>query len=821
MLSSPRLCVDPTPGAPNAGDAPSKTPESALALLVLVPLLLVVFHDIVLDGRVLYWRDIHLVWEPLSAAFVRGWRPGSWPLWDDGQGFGQSLVANPQAQVFYPPTWLALVLPFGATSALYVVGHLLGSGMGLFFLGRRLGLSAVAAVVSAALWVVSGPFASSASLWHHFAGVAWAPWVLLGLLAMRRRGGAVGVGLAALPVAGQILAGSADLCALTLILGATLLLALEEGGLRGSLRHLGQLGAAVSLALGLTAAQWLSSLQALLHSARADLAAATRTYWSVHPAGLLDLVLPIQMSSWPLRPEARAALYEGREPFVPSLYLGLVALPVVLAGLAHRRRRLVWLFVGISAAALLMALGRHAPFYAVATSLVPPLRILRYPVKAVFLVALSWPLLAGLGVDVWLGDSALRKRRWGLLFAGLGGLLALLALALPVLASAIEMRWLEPASASGSTIPGLLGRHLGAAAAALLLASVAARTGHRRARQAALVLVGVAAVIDLTVAVSPLNPSAPASFYAYRPAALRAVQKGPPGRTYVYNYAAAGGRGERHRGATASIGLRADLAEPGGSMATALAMRSYLFPASASSWGVRYGFDLDMTGLAPREVVQLTEVLWATEGTPAQLRLLQLGGVSQMVTLHDVSADGLVAAGRIEEVLSEPVRLWRVPHPLPRYRVVGGVRVADPREAIRLLTEGRVEPRREVVLTEGMPREPPADFHGSVEVLEQRPGFVQLRSTASHPAHVVILDAWAPGWTATVDGHRVPVLPADGAFRALAVPAGHHTIESRYLPASVIWGGGLGVAFGLLALGVLVRSSLRLRQPRGPTSRGS
>ena len=34
---------------------------------------------------------------------------------------------------------------------------------------------------------------------------------------------------------------------------------------------------------------------------------------------LLDLVLPIQMSSWSLRPEARAALYEAREPFVPSL----------------------------------------------------------------------------------------------------------------------------------------------------------------------------------------------------------------------------------------------------------------------------------------------------------------------------------------------------------------------------------------------------------------------------------------------------------------------------------------------------------------------
>ena len=73
----------------------------------------------------------------------------------------------------------------------------------------------------------------------------------------------------------------------------------------------------------------------------------------------------------------------------------------------------------------------------------------------------------------------------------------------------------------------------------------------------------------------------------------------------------------------------------------------------------------------------------------------------------------------------------------------------------------------------------------------------------------MILDAWAPGWTATVDGRGVPLVRADGAFRAVAVPAGRHTIESRYLPASVVWGGGLAAALVLTALGVLARSGLR------------
>jgi hypothetical protein len=748
---------------------------------------------------------------------LRGWRPGSWPLWDDSQGFGQSLVANPQAQVFYPPTWLALALPFSAYCVIFVIGHLLGSGVGALALGKRLGLAPTAALSAAVLWTVSGPFLSSVSLWHHFAGAAWAPWVLLGLLAMRRRGDAGGVVLASLPVAGQILAGSADLSALTLVLGAAVLLVVERGGPMRSLRALALMAAATLVGLALTAGQWLASLETLRRSARADLEAATRTYWSVHPLGLLDLALPVQLGTWPLGPEARAALYESREPFVPSLYLGLAALPLVLAGLAHRQRRLVCLLVGTSAAAVLVALGRHAPVYGALTALVPPLRILRYPVKALFLVGLAWPLLAGLGVDAWLGTGVARKPRWALLFAGLGGALALLTASAPTIAAAVAQRWFEPPRAVPATL-GFLVRHLGIAAATLGLAALAAWSRRRTVRVGTVVLVGLVAVVDLAVTLAPLNPTAPASFYAYRPAVFRAVRGGPPGRCYVYNYMAPAGRSELRLGRKAPLVLRTDEDLPGGSMAPALALRSYMYPASASSWGLRYAFDPDMTGLLPRETVRLLQLLWLTEGTPAQLRLLQLGGVSHVVTLHDVSAEGLEAAGEFVEILSDPVRLWRVPDPLPRSLVVGGVRVAAALEALHLLADGSVDPRREVVLAEGSEREPPAGFQGTVRILEERPGFLRLESVSSHPGHLVILDAYAPGWTATVDGRTVPLVRADLAFRALAVPAGRHTIESRYLPASVAWGWRLSAVVALAALIVLARPARRLTTIRARRS---
>ena len=86
-------------------------------------------------------------------------------------------------------------------------------------------------------------------------------------------------------------------------------------------------------------------------------------------------------------------------------------------------------------------------------------------------------------------------------------------------------------------------------------------------------------------------------------------------------------------------------------------------------------------------------------------------------------------------------------------------------------------------------------------IVEERPGFLKLEAVSSHPGHLVVLDAYAPGWRAEVDGRPAPLLQADGVFRAVPLPPGRHQVECRYLPASLAWGGGvsLGVALGMAA----------------------
>jgi hypothetical protein len=65
-----------------------------------------------------------------------------------------------------------------------------------------------------------------------------------------------------------------------------------------------------------------------------------------------------------------------------------------------------------------------------------------------------------------------------------------------------------------------------------------------------------------------------------------------------------------------------------------------------------------------------------------------------------------------------------------------------------------------------------------------------------------------PGWTAVVDGKGEAVEPWAGAFQAVVVPPGEHTVEFRYRPRLLGVGGAISV-IALVALGFWIRASSR------------
>ena len=78
---------------------------------------------------------------------------------------------------------------------------------------------------------------------------------------------------------------------------------------------------------------------------------------------------------------------------------------------------------------------------------------------------------------------------------------------------------------------------------------------------------------------------------------------------------------------------------------------------------------------------------------------------------------------------------------------------------------------------------------------------VRIAADLERPGYVVLVDTYDPGWKATVDGRRAPVLRANAAFRAVPVGAGRHVVEMVYRPLSVIVGAALSAAAALVGLG--------------------
>jgi uncharacterized membrane protein YfhO len=84
----------------------------------------------------------------------------------------------------------------------------------------------------------------------------------------------------------------------------------------------------------------------------------------------------------------------------------------------------------------------------------------------------------------------------------------------------------------------------------------------------------------------------------------------------------------------------------------------------------------------------------------------------------------------------------------------------------------------------------------------------QVRSVSG--GKLALHEQFFPGWAAAIDGKSTVVEAWSGAFQAVTVPAGEHTVEFRYRSRLL----GIGAAISLIALLGLafwIRASLRSR----------
>jgi len=196
--------------------------------------------------------------------------------------------------------------------------------------------------------------------------------------------------------------------------------------------------------------------------------------------------------------------------------------------------------------------------------------------------------------------------------------------------------------------------------------------------------------------------------------------------------------------------------------------------------------------------------------------LLDLVSIRAIVTPERTLPGGEIP-GWTQIAKTADIVTFRNARALPRAYVVGRARfVADETQALATITDRAFDPRTEAVIV-GVPADDgeralagaaPTPV-GLASIVTDDPEHVAVEVDATQPGVLVLADAFAPGWEATVDGLARPLWQANYLVRGVALRPGDRRVDFRYRAP----GFGLGVSVaGAVWSGVLVATALRMRR---------
>ncbi len=782
-------------------------PHCATPAVVLIVAVAVTFSQALFSDRVFFERDVHAYWYPHRAVIEQALSEGSWPLWNPYVRFGVPLLADPNFEIAYPPTWIGLLFSPALHYKLFAIGHTLLAAAGAWALARRLGMRRGAAAVAGATYALSGPMLSAVDLFHHHVGAAWVPWVLWALEGLLRAPSTRRTLVLAVVTAAQIVAGSGDMCLVAALAGLGRIgwafFRPRRFGAAPLVSVFAYAGTAAALALAIGAVQWLPTAAIAGDAVRLHMSPEASTGWSLHPASLLEIAVPRAVSGLPLSDPARRAFFEGREPFLKAVYLGTVPLGLALLAIALRSRAALaagggFLFF------MLASLGRHTPFYG-ALLLIPGVSILRYPQKFLLPAALCLALMTALGFEAWTRPWSADKRRRGrlvgiaLLGWGLAATFAALALwSRPELIA----RWVERDAvgfAAHASALKLLRTALSTTCIAFILLR---RTHAERAASGLTVALVVAGALDLVAVGKSINDLAPPEILA-RPAIVNEIAPG-----------------SRVHATDEGFACRQPAPTPPGwhrSWVAAQAFQSTLRAPTAARWGLFGSFDGEFSGLGSEWSALFEFAAYRLQRTPPGLRLDQLSNVSRVLHVGTTVPAGLRLLERRPSPYACPLLVLEVSEPLGRAYTVHHERAASgPETTLIALLDPRFDPRNDVVVppperTASGDTSPQSD---EVEVQARTLNTLEIRVRASANATLVVVEAYAPGWQVRVDGRRSAIIRANGLFRGVRLTPGQHHVVFSYRPRAVIAGSIVSVAGMLFSATLAIRSRPSRRRPR-------
>jgi hypothetical protein len=683
-------------------------------------------------------------------------------IWDPYLFSGFPAFADPQQMTWYPPAAVLSRIP-GSFNLFALSGYWLAALFAYLYV-RRLTGSRLAGLVSGLTYSTSAFLVGHVQHPNMVHTAAWLPAGLWCIERMRERVGARSVALAALVLGLAVLAGHPQILAFAVAIALAYAVVFRPAG-AGIRRWAAGLGLAGVLGVALAAVLVVPLAELLPHGYREELA----------PRDFFGYALPAREIArvwFPFLYGDAGEPYEGRWPPVATTgYVGFVPLFLgVHAMLRRGRDPYVRFWVIVAAVGVLLALGGATPLGQLAYR-VPVLNQFRAPGRHLFEYGFALSVLAGIGIAA--GDRV-RPRA----LAGVSAILALLLAVAWVTRPASDPDGWREFFLRGGVVLSIL---WWAAAAGAWLVSMRWRT------------LGPA----LLGGVLLLDSGSWSLLQKWRDDPPTAATFATPDSARIY--------GERLR---ASGQRFAPLSGVVGPPETLPPNRSRMWrvPSTGGYNPLRLRRFGELTTLGRRSGIDPAELAFH----PLPLDLLA-------VRYLTVGAGDARTAARLEDA-GEWTRvaplgggvLYERTTPFPRAWLVPWVERRAPEEILEAIRSGRLpggtrfDPRAVALVeaeVEGLPEAAALPPGASATVTRIEPRRIDVRTSASGAALLVLSDVHYPGWEVRCDGVPAALVRCDYALMGTVVPAGEHEVSFRFRPASLRLG---AVISALVALGLIV-----------------
>jgi len=703
-------------------------------------------------GRVFLYRDILGLIVPQQVMRTRAFAAGRLAQWNPLSYGGTPFLADPGVGTFYPPNLLfSLIKPPAVAATIFVLLHFAIAGLGMYLLLRR--QRPLVAAIGAVAWQTSGYLLSMHGMHYACSSVALLPLAVALLVEAAARPFGRWIAFAAAAFAALVFNGELQVAGFAAVLSMVL----------AGARRLPKLLASLALGASLAAIQLLPTLLFSRETVRASgVPLAEPTVWSLHPARLIEWLVPSPFGV-PYTDNhffGTALLEPGRTaPWAAGLALG--GCLVLVVALVQWRGSAAWAWIG--GIALLLALGRHTPLFPLLWRFVPLANRFRYPEKYAAIATLALVVLAAQGIEDTLRRTTHRHRWLWLVPLALAGA-ALVVSSPPTRTFTFVEEGLRSASANIGTADAL--RELaGTLWSCTLFASALVLSLEVARRRAILGLWGVMA----TVAAGGLYQAGRLLSWGD---ASHMEQRAPVVQQLIdARNPRLADRVFRDRCPFVPLDNEGTLLERVRRWEWASGKPNY-----PSLSGVR-----DAVGYSPAESADKWRVFRAI-GAVDEVRMLRLFGTSHLIRC---APSGTIAL--------EPL-----PQPLPRVSIVSG-KLASSDDGSDLL-------RFSIVADASLARA--AGENAKAELIDDQPELLRIRVSGGGGL-LRILDSYADGWTATVDGAPAAIGQADVLWRALPMPPGDHEVVLRFRTPGLVAGAWVSLVALLVLAAILRQQSSR------------